>query len=126
MSTTLCTRRTALLTPLAFAAVAQTASADDNIRLADAAATADAAPSTGAIADALHTAQSCKPTYTGDADIDGMRALIPLQEGALAIAAIIRDYGEDPDTRQLAQVIMTQRQTELAWMKSWLDQHGIP
>lgn len=126
MSTPLCTRRAALLSPVALAAIAQTALADTDIRLATAEATADAAPSTGAIAAALHDAQKQTPVFTGDADIDAVRALIPLQESALAIATVLRTYGEDPDTRQLAQIILAQRQTELDWMKDWLSQHSAP
>lgn len=123
MTITLCTRRTALLAPLAMAATAQTVAADTTVRLATAEATADAAPSTQAIASALRKVQSRTPTYTGAPDIDGMRALVPLLEGSLAIAAVIRNSGEDPDTRQMAQRILTQRQAELDWMRDWLRQH---
>lgn len=123
MTITLCTRRTALIAPLAIAATAQSVAADTTVRIATAEATADAAPSTRAIANALRDVQARNPNYTGAPDIDSIRALIPLQEGALEIAAVLRNYGEDPDTRQMAQMILTQGQAKLDWMKNWLRQH---
>lgn len=127
------TRRIALLTPLAVA-VACAARAggsspqpDANVRMADASATADAAPSTSAIAhDLQRTRAALAIDFTGDADIDFVRAMIPMQQGAIAMARVARDYGDDPDVRKLAETIIAQRQTELDWLEGWLKDHDAP
>lgn len=128
MSTIDRTRRIALLSPLAFAGMAGVLRAQDaNVRLADASATADAAPSTSAISHDLQaTRDAMKIGYTGDADIDFVRAMIPMHRGVIAMAKVARDYGDDPDVRKLAETMIGQRQTELDWMEDWLKRNGTP
>lgn len=128
------TRRIAMLSPIAFAiafgAYAQEsgdAEGHDNHKMSSANATADAAPSTEAFLAAnrkMHTAMEV--SYTGDADIDFVRAMIPHHEGAIEMARIARDYGDDPDVRKLAEGIITSQQAEVDWMVQWLEKHGNP
>lgn len=132
-------RRCALLAPVAlpvaFAvatrsttpAEAQELTSDQNIRIADASATADAAPSTAALGKAVEKIRNAGTVgYTGDADVDFIRTMIPVHEGAIAAAKVARDYGSDPDVRKLAESMLTQQQNQLDWMKDWLRHHNAP
>jgi len=128
------TRRIAMLSPIAFAiafgAYAQQGDGTeehDGHKMSSANATADAAPSTEAFLAAnrkMHAAMDVP--YTGDADIDFVRSMIPHHEGAIEMARIARDYGDDPDVRKLAEDIITSQQAEVDWMVQWLEKHGNP
>ena len=61
--------------------------------------------------------------YTGDADIDFLRAMIANQEGALAMARIAVEHGEAPEVRSLAEEIIAGRDVEIVRMKVMLARH---
>jgi uncharacterized protein (DUF305 family) len=61
--------------------------------------------------------------YTGDPDVDFRTHIIPHRRGAIAMAKIALEHAKDPATKQMAQKIIDDQQTEVADMQAWLKQH---
>jgi len=61
--------------------------------------------------------------YTGDADVDFVRGMIPHHQGAADMASILFTHGRDPDLNKLAKDIWRAQTQEIAWMQRWLADH---
>jgi hypothetical protein len=63
-------------------------------------------------------------TFTGDADADFVRAMIPHHQGAIDTAKIAIAFGKDPEVRKLAEEIVKAQDSEILLMRSWLQKRA--
>lgn len=62
--------------------------------------------------------------YTGNADVDFVKGMIPHHQGAVEMAKIVLEHGTDPEVRKLAEGIIAAQEAEIKWMEEWLAKNG--
>ena len=83
------------------------------------------APSTKAYMEAnaaMHHGMAIE--FTGDADVDFARGMIPHHQGAIDMAKVVLEHGKDPELRKLAEEIIAAQESEITFLREWLEKSG--
>jgi uncharacterized protein (DUF305 family) len=62
--------------------------------------------------------------FTGDANADFVRGMIPHHQGAIDMAKVMLAHGKDPELKKLATGIIADQEKEIAFMRDWLKKNG--
>jgi uncharacterized protein (DUF305 family) len=63
-------------------------------------------------------------TFSGEADVDFMKGMIPHHEGAVDMAKVVLKFGKDDELRKLADDVVRTQNEEITMMRDWLRKNG--
>ena len=115
----------AATTALTLAAAQAQQPAMDHSKMGHGAPSANASASTKAFEAAnarMHKDMAI--AFSGDADVDFIRGMIPHHQGAIDMAKVVLAHGKDAETRKLAGEIIAAQEKEIAMMQEWLKKRG--
>lgn len=59
--------------------------------------------------------------FTGDPDLDFILGMIPHHAAAVEMAKVVLEHGKDPLVREFALQIIAAQDSEIEWMRNWLE-----
>jgi uncharacterized protein (DUF305 family) len=62
--------------------------------------------------------------FTGAADADFVKGMIPHHQGAIDMAKVVLEHGKDPEIRKLAEGVIAAQESEIKMMRDWLAKNG--
>jgi uncharacterized protein (DUF305 family) len=62
--------------------------------------------------------------FTGNADVDFVKGMVPHHQGAVDMAKIVLAHGKDPALKKLARDIIKAQDKEIAFMNRWLAKNA--
>lgn len=84
-----------------------------------------ASPATQGYIDAMNgMSAGMMMDFTGDADVDFIKGMIPHHQGAVDAAKVELQYGTDPEARAFAEKVIAAQEAEIKWMTEWLAARG--
>jgi hypothetical protein len=63
-------------------------------------------------------------TFSGNADVDFVRSMMPHHQGAIDMARVELAHGKDATLRSMAQKIISDQEKEIAEMQDWLKKNA--
>jgi uncharacterized protein (DUF305 family) len=62
--------------------------------------------------------------FSGNADVDFVKGMVPHHQGAVDMAKIVLEHGKDPQLKKLARDIIKAQDKEIAFMQRWLAKNA--
>lgn len=83
-------------------------------------------PTTKGFTEAMHKMHAdMNIDFTGDADVDFVRGMIPHHQGAVDMAEVYKPYGKYQQFQDLATDIISTQEQEIRLMQKWLECHDV-